>query len=76
MRAIKLKEAGTSQIIEMADCEIHIEANPDTWRGGYVWSVCLGDVELDSGLEFSFCLAQSSAEKCISGLQSPIVNSN
>lgn len=32
---------------------INIEENPDHWRGGYSWSVCKDETELDSGLEFS-----------------------
>lgn len=70
MRAIELKEADTSQTIEMAEYEIHIEANPDTWLGGYVWSVCLKDVELDSGLEFSLRLAELAAAKFLLALTS------
>ncbi|WP_273023114.1 hypothetical protein [Rheinheimera sp.] len=31
---------------------IYIEDNPDRWRGGYSWSVCKDDVELDSGSVF------------------------
>lgn len=31
---------------------IFIDVNPDHWRGGFVWSVCKGGVELDSGVEF------------------------
>lgn len=68
MRAINSKETDTSQTIEMVEYEIHIEANPDTWRGGYVWSVCLKDVELDSGLEFSLRLAELAAAKCLLAL--------
>lgn len=30
--------------------EIYIEPNPDHYRGGYAWSVCSEESELDCGL--------------------------
>lgn len=32
---------------------IHIEKNPDKYRGGYEWAVCKDSVEWDCGLSFS-----------------------
>lgn len=32
---------------------IFIEPNRDRYRGGFEWSVCRDDIELQSGLEFS-----------------------
>ena len=37
---------------EISGCTIYMEDNPDRWRGGYSWSVCKDEVELDSGLAF------------------------
>lgn len=34
MRTIKSHRGYTEHVIEMANYEIHIEANPDSWRGG------------------------------------------
>lgn len=48
--------------------EITIDPNPDTWRGGFIWSVSLRDEELDCGLEYSTRLAESAANKYVSAL--------
>jgi hypothetical protein len=48
--------------------EITIEPSPDTWRGGFMWSVSLGSEELDCGLEYSRRLAESTANKYVSAL--------
>lgn len=43
---------------------IYIEDNPDRWRGGYSWSVCKDEVELDSGLAFDVIDALERAYSC------------
>lgn len=52
------------------DYEIIVEANPDHWRGGFVWSVGFGTEELGSGLEFSENLAQLEVRSFIINLLS------
>lgn len=53
--------------------EVFIEPNPDTWRGGFQWSVSTGDEELECGLELSRRLAMSTAKKFIAELtKSPL----
>ncbi|MFZ6749595.1 hypothetical protein [Undibacterium sp. Ren11W] len=32
------------------DHEIYIELNPDHYRGGFAWSVCKDECEIDCGL--------------------------
>lgn len=49
---------------------ILIDVNPDRWRGGSVWSVCKGGVELDSGLAFDVTDAIGSANNAIDALVS------
>ncbi|WP_212676574.1 hypothetical protein [Undibacterium fentianense] len=48
--------------------EITIDPNPDTWRGGFIWSVSLRDEELDCGLEYSRRLAERVANKYVNAL--------
>lgn len=43
---------------------IYIEDNADRWRGGYSWSVCKDEVELDSGLAFDVTDALERAYSC------------
>lgn len=45
--------------------EITIDPNPDTWRGGFIWSVSLRDEELECGLEYSRRLAESAANRYV-----------
>jgi hypothetical protein len=53
--------------------EVFIEPNPDSWRGGYQWSVNNGDEELECGLAPSRRLAMSTAKKLIADLiKSPL----
>lgn len=40
---------------------IFIDVNPDRWRGGFFWSVCIDGAELDSGLKFSLTDALQAA---------------
>lgn len=47
---------------------IFIDVNPDRWRGGFVWSVCKDDVELDSGVEFRGGTARLQAYNILSSL--------
>lgn len=72
MNNIDLMEAKVGDEIDFAGYEVHIEANPDYWHGGFVWSVSLGIMELDSGLEFSRSLAQVSADQCVSRLKNKL----
>lgn len=70
MQATQLKDAGCEKTGELERYEITIEANPDRWRGGFAWSVSLGDEEVRCGLEFSRRLAQQNAHKCVTNLRS------
>jgi len=45
--------------------DIFIEPNPDIWRGGFQWSVSIGNEELECGLEFSGSLALEAAKRFI-----------
>ncbi|MFZ6689300.1 hypothetical protein ACO0K0_16270 [Undibacterium sp. SXout11W] len=45
--------------------EIYIEPNPDHYRGGFVWSVCKGECELDCGLSLTIDDALNEAKKVI-----------
>ncbi|GHG59369.1 hypothetical protein GCM10010919_01820 [Alishewanella longhuensis] len=49
---------------------IFIDVNPDHWRGGFVWSVCIDGAELDSGLAFDVTDAIGSANNAIDALVS------
>jgi len=42
---------------------IFIEPNPDRYRGGFEWSVCENNIELECGLDFSVGDALSAAKK-------------
>lgn len=44
---------------------IHIEKNPDQWRGGFIWSVCKEDEELETGLDFTVETAREEAQRSI-----------
>jgi hypothetical protein len=48
--------------------EISIEPNADSWRGGFAWSVSLGDQELECGLEVSRRFAERAANKYVKSL--------
>nr|WP_315485228.1 hypothetical protein [uncultured Undibacterium sp.] len=45
--------------------EIYIEANPDHYRGGFAWSVCREENELDSGLALTEDEAMAEAQRAI-----------
>lgn len=45
----------------MLNYETYIEPNPDTYAGGFRWSVCLDGEELDCGLAFTFESAEREA---------------
>ena len=49
--------------------EIYIEANPDRYRGGFTWSVCRDENELDTGLAFTKNDALAEARKAIEELE-------
>lgn len=48
--------------------EIYVEPNPDHYSGGYVWSVCKDDDELECGLAFTKVDALAEAKKTIEAL--------
>ena len=50
---------------KLSGFEITIEPNPDTWRGGFIWSVSLGNQELDCGIERSRRIAENAANAFI-----------
>jgi hypothetical protein len=63
---MKLVESNSSDQVkhcELGDCEIVVEPNADTYRGGFAWSVSLGDQELECGLEVSRRFAERAANK-------------
>ncbi|MBC3873101.1 hypothetical protein [Undibacterium flavidum] len=68
MQNTQSQESGHQQAMNFDNYEINIEKNPDRWRGGFVWSVSLGDDEVECGLEFSRRLAEQSANYCVSNL--------
>jgi dsRNA-specific ribonuclease len=61
MQTTQLKEEGGKKAKELISYEITIEENPDNWRGGFEWSVSMGDEVIGSGLEFSRKLAEEAA---------------
>jgi hypothetical protein len=48
--------------------EIYIEANPDHYRGGFAWSVCRDESELDCGLALTDDAAMAEAQRAIEEL--------
>jgi hypothetical protein len=48
--------------------EIYIEANPDHYRGGFAWSVCREECELDCGLAMTENEAMAEAQRAIEEL--------
>ncbi len=48
--------------------EIYIEANPDHYRGGFAWSVCRDESELDCGLALTEDEAMAEAQRAIATL--------
>jgi hypothetical protein len=49
--------------------EIYIEANSDHYRGGFVWSVCRDENELDCGLALRENEAMTEAQRAIEELE-------
>lgn len=49
---------------------IYIERNPDRFRGGFEWSVCFDNEEIQSGLAFHFDFALTEALTYIKCLES------
>ncbi len=47
---------------------IFVEPNRDPYRGGFEWSVCKDDVELESGLEFTVDEALKAARKSVDAM--------
>jgi hypothetical protein len=60
--------------IEHGDWRIYIEANPDCWRGGFVWSICRDDTEWDSGLAFAAEGAETAARQAEPGESHMLAN--
>jgi hypothetical protein len=50
------------------DHEIYIEPNPDHYRGGFAWSVCKDECELDCGLANTVDEALAEAQSFIKKL--------
>lgn len=48
--------------------DIYIEPNSDQYRGGFIWSVCRKENELDTGLTFTKIDALAEARKAIEEL--------
>ncbi len=49
--------------------DVVIEANPDSYRGGFSWSISHEDAVLESGLAFSLAGAMDEAKKYIKSCQ-------
>ncbi len=49
--------------------EIYIEANSDQYRGGFSWSICCGENELDCGHATSAKNALAEARKAIEDME-------
>lgn len=49
--------------------EIYIEPNPDHYRGGFAWSVCKDEFELECGLAITVDEALVEAHKAIEDLE-------
>ncbi|MBC3832274.1 hypothetical protein H8K33_12185 [Undibacterium amnicola] len=47
---------------------IYIEANPDHYRGGFAWSLCREENELDCGLALTENEAMAEAQRAIEEL--------
>lgn len=47
---------------------IFVGPNRDAYRGGFEWSVCKDDVELESGLEFSVDEALKAARQAVDAM--------
>lgn len=56
-----------NELYEKSLCgfDVFVEPNPDSWRGGFQWSVSQGHEELECGLEFSSSLALEAARNFI-----------
>lgn len=54
---------------------IFIEPNHDRYRGGFEWSVCKGDVEFQTGLEFSVDEALNAARHSVDVMGSKLGDS-
>lgn len=53
VKGVTENEVGETYEESYAGHMIFIEPNRDHYRGGFEWSVCRDDIELQSGLEFS-----------------------
>lgn len=71
MQTHNLLESNTESKDYLCDNEIHIEANPDSWQSGFIWSVSLGDIELYSGMEYSNRSAEMAANQYLKSLNVP-----
>lgn len=49
--------------------EIYVEKNRDQYRGGFEWSVCKDESELDVGLAFSVNDALTEARKFVDSIR-------
>lgn len=63
MRTIECEET-----TQQEEYEITIEANPDHWRGGFVWSVSFGYEEVGCGLSTTRKFADDTARQFIRAL--------
>lgn len=51
MKLVQVNDGNRVSESDLGIYEISIEPNADSWRGGFAWSVSLGDQELGCGLE-------------------------
>lgn len=55
--------------------EIYVEKNRDKYRGGFEWSVCKDENELDAGLAFSVDDAIAEARKFTDSVKTSVEKS-
>jgi hypothetical protein len=68
MKLVQVNDGNRVSESDLAIYEISIEPNADTWRGGFAWTVSLGDQELECGLEASRRFADRAANKYVKSL--------
>jgi len=68
VKDIKENESGGTFEEPYAGHMIFIEPNRDIYRGGFEWSVCRDDNELQCGLEFSVEEALKASRKFVDSL--------
>lgn len=66
MRAVEVKNESYEETY--VGHAIFVEPNRDPYGGGFEWSVCKDDIELECGLDFTVDEALKSARKYVDGV--------